>query len=178
MSLLSYRDAIVADIKATLKPRTCETHRGQFNDAAEVKRYAVAAPAVLVAITAAPAKAIGSGVQLMDASVALFVITKDAPKLPRDTGALALVEALQLELQDNFFADTASAAPRAISSQNLYSPAVDKLGVALWGVKFQQKVEATLPLDAATLAAFELFHQDTDTAEGGAHIEQTTEMPQ
>lgn len=181
MSLLSYREAIVADIKAAIPTlRTVETHRGRFDSAAEIKRYGLAAPAVLIAITAGDPAPIASGTLRIDAGVALYVITRDQPQLARDAGALAIVEALLRHAQDNLWRDAALAAPKNFRAANLYAGAIDKLGVALWAVTFDQAVEIEPTLDPATLAAFEIFHQDTDIApaDGDIDISQTTEIPQ
>lgn len=183
MSLLAVRTAIVTSLQDALPAGvSVESHRGRFDSAAEIKRFATKAPAVLVACVRSKLDDACEGMPILHASWAVFVITRDKPSLPRDEGALALVEAIALSVSGNTWALDDTSAPTAIDSRNLYSGAVDNLGVALWAVTFEQTVTNPAIDDAtlATMGVFATFHQDIDMApaDGQIDITETDTLPQ
>lgn len=183
MSLVATRAAIVDGLKAALPAGVAvEAHRGRFDSAAEIKRFATKAPAVLVACVRSRLDDSSEAMPRQQASWAVFVITRDQPQLARDAGALALVEAIELSVSGNTWALDDTSAPTGIDSRNLYSGAIDNLGVALWATTFDQTI-ANPVIDAATLAAlgvFATFHQDIDMvpADGQIDITETDTLPQ
>lgn len=183
MSLVDVRSAIVATLAAALPAGTSvEAHRGRFDSAAEIQRFATKAPAVLVACVRSQVLNPGSGLLVVRASWALFVITRDRPQLPRDTGALALTEALLLTVGGNSWGRSDVGEPTDLEATNLYAGTVDNLGVALWAVTFEQLITDPV-LDAATLTAmagFVTFHEDIEMnpASGVIDITQTDTLPQ
>lgn len=180
MSLLDVRASIVTTLSAALpKGTSVQPHRGRFDSAAEIQKFAAKAPAVLVAFVGAAMRQPGSGLAQMPANWAIYVITRDVPQLPRDAGAIALVEALMLQIGGNCWGRTDLAAPSEIRAQNLYAGSIDNLGVALWAVTFDQLV--TDPeVDVTTLNDFVTFHQDIDMtpADGQIDITETDTLPQ
>jgi hypothetical protein len=179
MSLLTHRQAIVDGLKAALPGVTVAAHRGRFDSAAEIQRFAVKAPQVLVACVGFKPVSSGGGLVQLRGRWVVFVITKDAPKLERDAGALALAEAIELCVEGNTWALDSLSAPTDIEARNLYSGAIDKNGVALWAVTFDQ-VDSSPAVDESTLAAFLTFHQDIDVApaDGQIDITETDTLPQ
>ena len=180
MSLLDVRTAIVTGLKAALPAGVyVEGHRGRFDSATEIQRFAVKAPAVLVACVGVPVQEPGAGLLILPARWVVFVITRDQPGTPRDAGALALVEAILLTVSGNIWGRTDVAEPVQLDARNLYSGAIDKLGIALWGITFDQTVTDPVT-DTATLHAFATFHQDIDMApaDGQIDITETDALPQ
>lgn len=180
MSLLDVRAAIVAGLAAALPAGTSvQAHRGRFDNAAEIQRFATKAPVVLVACVQARLREPGAGLAMMPASWAVYVITRDVPQIPRDAGAIALVEAVLLKVAGNCWGRTDVGAPTDVEARNLYAGNVDTLGVALWAVTFEQIV-TDAAVDTATLNAFVTFHQDVDMApaDGQIDITETDTLPQ
>lgn len=181
--LLDVRPAMVAAIKAALSTlKTVETHRGRFDSVAEIKRYAMRAPAVLVTCTGFESPAQSGGELRLKAGFAWFVITRDAPNNPRDDQSLVLSHALaDLIVEADWGLDYALA-PGPVRADNLYSGSIDQQGVGLWGLRFSQTF-AIDRLDAdgyAALAPFLTFHQDVDMAptDGQIDITETDTLPQ
>lgn len=180
MSVLAVRASIVETLQANL-PAGVQVlaHGGRFDSAEEIKRYITKGPAVLVACIRIPLACPGTARVMMPAGWAIFVITKDVPGAPRDQGAIALAEAVLLQIDSNLWGRSDVAVPSDIEARNLYSAKVDNLGVALWAVTFTQVV-TDLVVDPSTLNNFVTFHEDIDMApaDGQIDITQTTELPQ
>lgn len=121
--------------------RECKPHGGRF-DKKELKRISGRAPAIYVApIATGKAMPTGTGQQELPLSIAAFVVTTDQRKLPRAVSALNLVQGLVTGINNQSWGmeeQIFSAGPA--SSKNLYSGEIDKIGIALWGVSWQQKV--------------------------------------
>lgn len=174
------RTAMVDGLKAALPAgTTVEGHRGRFDNAAEIQRFATRAPAVLVACVRSQFHDASVGMPMIEAAWAVFVITRDQPQLARDAGALGLVEAVQLCISGNTWSRDDTSAPTGIDARNLYSGSIDKLGIALWGISFEQTV-MNPAIDSSTLGLFETFHQDIDMApaDGQIDITETDTLPQ
>jgi len=182
MSMLAQRQAIVDDLKAALPGVTVTSHRGRFDNAAEIQRFALKAPQVLVACVGFKPVSPGGGMVQLRGRWVVFVITKDAPKLERDAGALALAETIERRIEENTWGLDSLSAPTDIDARNLYAGQIDKLGVALWAVTFDQ-VDSSPAVDQATLdtlGVFATFHQDIDVApaDGQIDITETDTLPQ
>ncbi|KAB7624323.1 hypothetical protein [Alkalilimnicola sp. S0819] len=179
MRLLSFRDAVVAGISQALTElKSCEAHGGRF-DEKELRRYALRAPAVLVAVRRIPALAAENEIT-PTLTCAAFVVTRDARGRPRDAAGLALVEALLQVVANNTWGLDWAHRPQRLEADNLYSAALDKQGVALWGVAWQQAVDLAPEVDSATLADFITHHQDYDLApaDGTADASDTITLAQ
>lgn len=172
MSLLALRQAVVDDLKVALPGVTVVAHRGRFDNAAEIQRFATKAPTVLVACVGFKPFNPGGGLVQLRARMVLFVITRDAPQLERDAGALALAEAIELRVPGNTWALDSLSAPTDIEARNLYSGQIDKLGVALWAITFDQ-VDSNPAVDEDSLGVFATFHQDIDIAPADGQIDIT-----
>ena len=180
MSVLDVRTSIIESLqKALPNGVTVLPHGGRFESAAEIQRFAVKAPTVLVACVRIPLQNPGGGRLILPAGWAIFVVTKDKPGIPRDQAAIALVEAIVGLLSGNAWGRSDVGTPQEIDSRNLYSGAIDTLGIALWGISFKQQV-TSVAVDASTLANFVTFHEDIDMApaDGVIDISQTTTLPQ
>lgn len=180
MSVLDVRATIVQQLQTKLpKGVQVAPHGGRFDSVEEIKRYITKGPAVLVACVRIPLSNPGAGKVMLPAGWAIFVLTKDVPGALRDQGAIALAEAVVLQVNGNKWGRSDVMAPTDIEARNLYSARIDNLGVALWAVTFTQMVtEATT--DLSTLNNFVTFHEDIDMApaDGQIDITQTTTLPQ
>ena len=143
-AIATYRQMMLAAIRQAM-PELKEVagHPGRF-DLGELQRISMRAPAVRLAILGAPRIAETSDERLrIDLSLAAFVITRDAPGLPRDEAALNIVETLMQLVSLNQWQvaeDTGFGLllPREMRAENLYSGEVDRRGVALWGLSWRQ----------------------------------------
>jgi hypothetical protein len=183
MSLLDVRNAIVATLTAKLGPNvSVQPHRGRFDNAQEIQRFATKAPAVLVAALRVQRADDMGGISRLPVQWGIFVITKDEPKLPRDQGAIGLVETILMLTPDNDWGAQSVGAVSNLDARNLYAQQVDSLGIALWGIGFEQPIEEPLLSDAeyAALNPFLTFHQDIDMApaDGVIDITETDTLPQ
>ena len=139
------RDAIVREIKELMPDlKTCQAHPGKF-DLAGLKKFGLHTPSVLVScLGLSKPQAAGNGPQDREARFAIFILTTDKPKLPRDTAALNIVEALSVGLLgSNFGMD--SVYPLLISdvgdAQNLYSSSLGNVeNIALWALSWNQRI--------------------------------------
>jgi len=76
-------------------------------------------------------------------SCALFVITRDAPGLPRDMAALNITEELIRMISLNQWGVTRQAGfgvllPTRLQADNIYSAQIDRQGVAMWAISWRQ----------------------------------------
>ena len=144
---------IAAGVRAALPGlKTCAVHDGRFK-ASELRRWALRAPAVLIAWLGTP-RAEAPGVLWTDCDhrFAAFVVTRDRaaqrPKeksLPRGKAARSIVYVLLLLIPRARWGLTDIGAAENLRAVNLYSGEVDKAGVALWAVTWRQ----ALRLEAA-----------------------------
>lgn len=142
-------EAIAGDLRTRLPAlKTCGVHDGRFQ-AAELRRWSLAAPAVLVAWLGT-AKAETPGVRWTDCDqqLAAFVVTRDAPGLGRGEAARNLADWLLLYVPRahwGFSSGAGIGAAEDLRAANLYSSEVDQSNLAMWMVSWRQ----TLRLEAA-----------------------------
>lgn len=153
MTLADLRAAIIADLQARLGNNVkVSGHGGRFGSD-ELKRYGAVAPACLVAILGVSnLQASGSSI-VGDVACAALIVTADRPGLLRDLAALGIVTTLVAALPGvDFGLDVSGAA--SVRADNLYSGAVDQLGVALWAIAWRQPGLTFTALDPAELDDF------------------------
>lgn len=141
MRLVDLRTAVLADLKAKLPGlRSAAVHGGRF-DLEELKRYSAQAPALRVAVLGAPSLAdTGDERTDVDATLVAYVLTTDAPQLPRDVAALNLCEVLLAYIPHKRWGLQDIGAPERVSASNLYDGGLDRQAVALWAVSWSQRV--------------------------------------
>lgn len=158
MSLIEQRTAIVAAVKAVCPELVdCQSHGGRFT-LDDFKRIAQRTPTVRVGCLGIR-DMVNDGAGGIDATATwgIFVITTDKPQLPRDGGALILVNAIATIIPDNLWNNTATGYPEGTRGDNLFSSQLEGIGVALWAITWQQKL--TLGgLDPAGLDDFITFN--------------------
>lgn len=134
----SFRDNIVEQVHTALPAlKMCRAHGGRF-DLGELKAVAARCPAAFVApLRVVSTQDDGDGRTVARIRWALYIVTRDAPQLPRDVAALHLVEWLLVWLPRQRWGGP-SGRPEGVSADNLFSRQVDGVGVALWGLTWEQ----------------------------------------
>lgn len=149
--ILAFRTAIVETISAKLPDlRDCSGHGGQFT-LEELRRWASQAPGVKVAVLSlTPGGGVSGGWRDYKVRCAAVVVTRDAIGLPRDQSVLVISQTLiELIYQNTWGLDPDFCfAADAAAGKSLYSSDLDRQGVALWQVQWEQKLR--LPVRAGT----------------------------
>ena len=177
MSLLALREHWVLRLRDAIDKLTVEPQAGRFN-LAELKRFSLRKPAVLVAVLNVPNLEDDNRAEAI-AQMAAYIVTSTDRKFTADERALVLAQTILRELSQ--FSDTELDTPTRASWQNLYSDDVGSEGVHLSVVTWRQKVDLVDTADAPDLAAFLTFHADFDlgpSPDGDAEASDTTELPQ
>lgn len=175
-AIIDVRDAIVATIKEAIPGlRMVVGHAGRFDTAEELLRIITQAPAVLVSCLAVNRVDEQGGVLCPEVRWVAYVVTRDAPKLKKDVSAVAIIEQLVRVIAGNRWGIDGTHRPRGITGENLYSGAIDSLGVAIWAVPWQQGLD--LPADAADLPDLVCLHTDFDLAPGDGSADVEGEAP-
>lgn len=153
MSAVLALDAVLAQVRGAFtraELATVEPYGGQFNGEG-IGRLSFACPAVLVTVLGwQPAQRgrVMAGRHVRELRLAAFVVTRHARRDERLRQAMALSEALALRLAQ-WAPDAAPGLELAPLEdeprcENLYGPAVDDAGLALWLVTWAQCARATL----------------------------------
>ena len=177
MSIETVRAAIVEMIDAEIPAlKTCEAHPGRF-DLAEIKRVAANAPAVFIAALATGQHDNSTGDVQAPVSFAAFIVTKEKPDKTRDSQVLEIVNALLVLTTDNSWgsADVVEN-PVSIRSQNMYSASIDKQGIAMWAITWQQKIILGNATNVSALDDFLRATGAAENADGGILIETTINL--
>jgi hypothetical protein len=178
-TLNQIQDAVVATIKSGLTDlKTVEAHGGRF-DAGEIRRVTAQAPAAFIAVlNFRQVDDRGSNLVTLGA----FVTAKDLPGNLRTKQAGALVSALASFIAGNRWGlDDAEGIPQGINGRNLYGSSVDRKGVALWAITWQQRFELDDAPDLEELNSFITYHGaiDVDPLQDGEPLAaDTVTLPQ
>jgi hypothetical protein len=174
MSLSTYRAAVVAGIEAAVPAfRSVEPHGGRF-DLDELKRFGAAAPAARVALLGvSPAQELASGAMRATVRAGVFVLTRDAPALPRDVAALVLVDGVLQAVRGNLWGLDTTERPQAMRADNLFGTRLAQTGIDLWAVSWEQRVHLG-GLDAETLDLLETIQQTWPVGDGDTTDPQDT----
>jgi len=156
-ALVSFREAILAQIEKTLPGVTVETHGGTFS-LDELKRYSVRAPiAALALVGLGKAQRVSDGRVMLPTRWALVIIAKDeikgAAKIDRNLAAAAMAAAMTLALEGNRFATAGARRPEDLVAQNEYSGGSDLAGVAIWQVNWTSPLKVGAMIDPDSFAA-------------------------
>lgn len=182
MTLDQVRKAIATHLRGAVGVTVVE-HGGPLT-LEEVKRIGAQAPALVVACLGVPSLELQGHVVVADAAWGVFALTADRSKERRDVGAMLLTGFVLAEVPKNRWDDdngepTACGAPRAVNGVNLFTTALDKHGVSLWGVRWRQTVELARKQQSA-LVPFERFFATYDVGQtpGTRPTTDNTELPQ
>jgi len=135
-------------------------HGGRFTSD-EIRRYAVKAPAALVACLG-----IDNIVDTMVDLVAtmrwgIYVVTRGDSSTRRDSEALTLIQALAVLVKGNDFDESALVRPENLRAENIYSGGIDNKGIALWALTWTQD-QSISDFDLSELDDFDTYHAQWD----------------
>lgn len=169
MSVLGLRNAIVSSIGSEIPTfRKVEAADGRF-DVNDLKRLAVYAPSALVAVLNGDCRR-EAAVAVGDVKIAVFIVTGGTSALHRGDAAITLVEAVVGLAAANHWAYSDAKPPQTIRFENLYSGAIDKLGVALWAVRWEQRLDLATP-STEDFDELRSVYVDTDFADKDGVVE-------
>ncbi len=119
----------------------CAPRDGRF-DAAELRRAAVRAPAIYVACLGAPRvhTAAADAQVYADLQLAIYIVTTNAPGLPRGSAARNLADALLVYIPRARWDTDGIGAAEQLRADNLYSTELDERGAALWSLTWTQRL--------------------------------------
>jgi hypothetical protein len=118
-------------------------HGGAFT-LDEIKRYVTGAPALVVVCMGVPEIEVQGGMSCANSAWAIFVLTRTVPENaggPRDTFVMRLVEQVVATLPEQTWGHLAAQCPKNMVATNLFSTPLDKEGLALWAIRWQQLVD-------------------------------------
>ena len=141
MKFSELRQAVIDTITTNLPDlKAVEAHPGRFN-LQELKRIATKLPAVRVALMGMPATVhLDTGEKEVKVRLAAFIITGDKRQLQKDEAALAIVESLLVLVLGQRWGITGTTAAKNVKADNLFSGNVERQGVAMWAVTWEQTI--------------------------------------
>lgn len=172
MSLVSLRSAIITKVAERFTfLKAVEAHGGRF-DADEITRIAVKTPAAFVSMIGVPRVETIGGQPTLAARWAIYLVAKASPTelKKRDEVVLEVAEALTAFVHGNRWSVETAHVPKNLRIENLYTPAVDRMGIALCAVSWEQASDLAA-LDLTTLDAFEMFFAAYDLAAQDGQID-------
>lgn len=137
--IVAYREAVESTFRSRLPNEIhLVTHQGEFGER-EIKAYLVRAPCVILAPVGIPgASPMGPNV-MATMNYAAFVLTRSRPEMDRSEAALRITEAILSFLPYEAFG--LARKPTDVEAANLYSGAIDNMGMALWAIRWRQMLE-------------------------------------
>lgn len=160
-SLVDLRTAIVASIDTNVAAfRTVRAHGGKLT-ADEIKAYATRQPACLVACLGGPTTR-EAGQPVMNAIFVAGIITTGTSQTARDAAGLILGESVTALAARNSWGYTHAKAPTNVRLENFYHRDVDRLGVSLFIVSWQQRVDIDIQ-DVDTISGLSDFNRHVDS---------------
>jgi hypothetical protein len=140
VSVAAVREQIARFYRGVLNGVSVVEHGGPFN-AEELKRVGASAPAVIVTCLGVSGFSVQGTEVVGNAQWAAFIVTRGDARERRDAQALRLCEAVAVEAPFQVWDGSALKAPTDLNATNLYSSAIDALGLSLWAVRWSQLVQ-------------------------------------
>jgi hypothetical protein len=158
-ALLQLRDGIAQGLSEdpglVALTATVYVHGGDFK-LEDLKRYFVSAPALALALLNVEVERQGPA-QVAVCSFGLVCINKATSGQDQHSRCIELVDAAIRALKDRWWVDSLSLTPPVeISARNLFGTPLDKTGVAMWALGFQQSVD--LVAEDLTLADWKRWY--------------------
>lgn len=139
-TLATLLEPIVAGLGSLPDVKSCEAFGGRF-DIAALARFGAAAPAIRVAVLGVDKISwIDTGELDGTVEIGAFIVTRDERNKPRDLAVLAHVHNVLVKVHAERWGLPLVQAGRPARAENLYSGAVQKAGLALWGVRWTMKL--------------------------------------
>jgi hypothetical protein len=151
MTLLELRDAIKKTIEKAVDPVNVYTHGGRL-DVAELQRYALKAPCVVVTLLGVPGTTLEGGEPVATLEFGAFIVANDRPGVRRDALAISMLQqTLGVVRPDERWGDDEHVhIAEQIRAGNLFGGTTDQKGVAIWVVTWRQGYDINA-LDTGTL---------------------------
>ncbi|MBN2740049.1 MAG: hypothetical protein JXR35_04010 [Rhodobacteraceae bacterium] len=142
--LAALPDLIADRIKVSLPDlRTCKGQSGRF-DVEALKKFGLAAPAVLVATTRISQGQTYAGPHAtFTIEMAAFVVTKDGLGLSRDAAAAQICQTLLAMLPDRTWSEPGVGPAEAVTALPLITAAQTGIASSLWAVTWRQPITFT-----------------------------------
>lgn len=174
-ALLLVRAAIVTALTSNseLSGVHITTHGGDFTGK-DLARYSKRAPALVIALLSfKPELQAGTVVAL--ARWGVVAIAKNVPANPRDAGVIDLADKATRALMRFFQGFDAPAgmtvsAPRNFAAVNEYSPDLDAVDIALWGLAWDQQIDLVDPEILDLLATVDVKYDLIPLSQPGQEI--------
>ena len=136
--------------------QTVERHIGRFNEADDIKRWMSGKEGGIRICAQRVVAMQNQGSRLIGTvEFVAFVFCAEQFAYAKDQRAevIACRLAKALMLKGGWVGTGASSVPEAVRADNLYTTAIDKLGLAIWSVTWRQDWPLDDPIDEATLDA-------------------------
>ena len=141
MSIANVRAEIAKHFRGALAFVEVHEHGGEFS-IEDIKRYALSKePSVVIGCLGVPSIDVQGTVVVANAAFGAFCITSERNKETRSVSSMILFESVAVEIPFQTWNDSANKAPRNISGANLYSKALDSMGIAMWAARWDQQID-------------------------------------
>lgn len=141
MSIISVRSEIAKHYRNVLGYTKVFEHGGNFS-IDDIKRYAQSRhPSIVIGCLGIPSIELQGTVVSANIVFGAFCMSSERNKTARDIAALSLVESVISELPTQTWNGSANKVPKNVSGSNLYTSALDKLGIAMWAARWDQQVD-------------------------------------
>lgn len=161
------------------KVQVVERHIGRFDKPQDVKHWMSKRDG---GVRIAALKVLGyeniGGRLIGNVSFVAYVFAADQYGYEKDTRAEVIAGKLVKAMFGRSAPTTAYEKAQGFRADNMYSVALDELGMALWAVTWQQKWYLDEPIDETTLDDFITFGLKGELEDGAPTIEGEVELPQ
>ena len=155
----TFQDDLVAGIRTffpTDVVTTVDDHAGDF-DLKEIQHYAKRSPAIIITIDSSKSNRLGGTIADV-LTMHAFIVTRKTTGRSRTLSALIIQEHLLKFLhQGEFGTDERYATPTEVQAKNLFSRDLDEIGITLWLVRWDQRLDIPYTETADTLDDFATF---------------------
>lgn len=161
MRFKDLREAIIMEIRGKLPElQAVSSHPGRFN-LDELKRIVTQLPAVRLALMGIPrVDNLQTGENEAELRLAAFVITGDRRQSTKDSSVLAIVESLLTFIPGQHWGIKGVMDARNVKADNLFSGSVERQGVALWAITWDQSIRISKNIWEGGVIPSELYASD------------------
>lgn len=160
--------------------QTVERHIGRFNEADDIKRWMSGKEGgIRICAQRVVAMQNQGGRLIGTVEFVAFVFCAEQFSYAKDQRAevIACRLAKALMLKGGWVGTGASSVPEAVRADNLYTTAIDKLGLAIWSVTWRQDWPLDDPIDESALDDFLRCNFKAELADGAPVCEATINLP-
>lgn len=160
--------------------QTVERHIGRFNEVDDIKRWMSGKDGGVRICAQRVVNYYNEGNRLIGTvEFAAFVFCTDLFAYAKDQRAEVIAGRLAkaLMIKGGWLGTQAKKAPDGVRSDNLYTTAIDKIGLGIWGVTWRQDWPLDDPIDEATLDDFLRCNFKAELADGAPVFEATINLP-